>query len=581
MMESFVFIDKLIIENDKGCIRNIEFHKGLNLIIDETPKDRKKSGNNIGKTTVLKLIDFCLGGDGNKIYKDKEFPTNNESLVENFLKNTNVIITLILVDDLENTTSEIVIKRNFLPYKKKISEINGENFSNNDKFEEKLNELIFHNKGIPTFRQIISKNIRYGALRLQNIIKVLDASEYKIRNDVYEALYFFWFGISTENSERKTFLTEQKRIEEAYIKRLGESPEIISQKLKVIENDIKEKEKLKDSLNVNEHYKDDLNKLNDIKYLISEIKTKMLALETRKSLINESKKDLEKSKSAIDPKIIKSIYDEAKVFIPNLQKRFEDVLNFHNKMIENKMDFILQDLPNIVYNIYFLNNELDNLLEQEKKIAKVVSKSNTFEELSLIVKDLNKFYEEKGRLEEKLYQWNDANSKLNDINMELRSINDLNKNQNKLIEERMAKFNSIFSTFSEKLYSEKYILSCFIPQDKNEKSNYTLSINTAFGSPEGSGRKITQISAFDLAYIKFADDLSINCLHFVLTDEIEKIHSNQINTVLLDLVNSVNCQYIISVLKDKLPDAIDYKEYETLTLSENDKLFKIENNFNT
>ena len=47
---------------DGTIIRNIQFHAGLNLIVDETPiVSGKETGNNVGKTTVLKLIDFCLG----------------------------------------------------------------------------------------------------------------------------------------------------------------------------------------------------------------------------------------------------------------------------------------------------------------------------------------------------------------------------------------------------------------------------------------------------------------------------------------------------------------------------------------
>ncbi len=53
-----MFLKSLKIENNGTVIRNIEFHKGINLIIDETKtSDRKESGNSVGKTTVLRLID--------------------------------------------------------------------------------------------------------------------------------------------------------------------------------------------------------------------------------------------------------------------------------------------------------------------------------------------------------------------------------------------------------------------------------------------------------------------------------------------------------------------------------------------
>ena len=68
-----MFIKRLIISGNSGIIRDISFKEGLNLIIDETPmNDIKLTGNNVGKTTVLKLIDFCLGAKPQIIYTDTE-----------------------------------------------------------------------------------------------------------------------------------------------------------------------------------------------------------------------------------------------------------------------------------------------------------------------------------------------------------------------------------------------------------------------------------------------------------------------------------------------------------------------------
>ena len=91
----------------------------------------------------------------------------------------------------------------------------------------------------------------------------------------------------------------------------------------------------------------------------------------------------------------------------------------------------------------------------------------------------------------------------------------------------------------------------------------------------GTGKKKGEIVAFDFAYIQFADSLKINCLHFILHDQIENIHSNQISSILTEIVKEVNCQYIIPVLRDKLPSDIDIGCLKVITLSQSDKLFKI------
>ena len=101
-----MFLKSLIIKKENENIRNIKFHKGLNLIIDETPRDdTKATGNNIGKTTVLKLIDFCLGAKQSIIYSDTETKKEEYKLVKEFLQDNNVVIILTLVENLDDENS--------------------------------------------------------------------------------------------------------------------------------------------------------------------------------------------------------------------------------------------------------------------------------------------------------------------------------------------------------------------------------------------------------------------------------------------------------------------------------------------
>src|SRR3989339_1470483 len=111
-----MFLKSLTITRGDGAIiRNIQFNTGLNLIVDETPVvNGKETGNNVGKTTVLKLVDFCLGAKAKGIYSDHENKRNEYKLVKDFLVEKKVIVSLILKDDLFHDTSrEVLIQRNF------------------------------------------------------------------------------------------------------------------------------------------------------------------------------------------------------------------------------------------------------------------------------------------------------------------------------------------------------------------------------------------------------------------------------------------------------------------------------------
>ncbi|MBP3702077.1 MAG: DUF2326 domain-containing protein, partial [Lachnospiraceae bacterium] len=172
-----MFIKRLIIASPTGVIRDMEFQAGLNLILDDTStEDSKATGNNVGKTTVLKLIDFCLGAKAKNIYTSTENKKDEYEVVKDFLIDEKIMITLILTDDLEDPQARTLeITRNFLTHKQAVRMINGKQVLEKD-FEDLLESYIIPDKKAakPTFRQIISHNIRYKNESIDNTLKTLD-----------------------------------------------------------------------------------------------------------------------------------------------------------------------------------------------------------------------------------------------------------------------------------------------------------------------------------------------------------------------------------------------------------------------
>ncbi|MEC5395756.1 DUF2326 domain-containing protein [Bergeyella sp. RCAD1439] len=565
-----MFLKRLIIENKTGVIRDILFKKGINLIVDETPESQTQqtTGNNVGKTTVLRLIDYCLGSKGESIYKDTEFSNQPNTTIQNFLIDTEVLITLELVEDLEDESSEkVIIQRNFLDRKKKVLKINNENIQTKD-FDSELKKLVFKTEvDKPTFRQIISKNIRIDKDRMNNIVKVLGAF---VSNEVYEALYLFWLGINTDNQEEKRNLAEERRNENRFRRRLKKEGELalIEQKLAFHNDKIKEFEEQKKNFNLNENYNEDIEKLNQVKYNLNRVASGISQLEVRRDLIIESKTDLEQEYTNINTSQIKSLYDRANALIPNIQVTFEETLKFHNDLISEKLEYITKELPDLEQKLQSLRADLSRLRNQEYDLTAKIQKSGVAEDLEKIVTELNKQFERKGNLEEQKRLWEVSNEKLERIESELNLIIEDITSNDELIKSRVTQFNKYFTKMSEILYDENYILT---PIQKD--IGYDLIVTNVEGNPS-TGKKKGQIAAFDFAYIQFADDLDIRCLHFVLHDQLENIHDNQLNT-LVEVANSINGQYIVPILRDKVPANIDVSQYEVLSLSQDNKLFKL------
>ncbi len=566
-----MFLNKLFIFNEDVVVREISFHKGINLIVDETTeKDPTKSGNNVGKTTVLRLIDYCLGSGGKNIYHDEEFKNHTNIEVEKFLTENNIIIQLNLVESLDDGSSNtIVIRRNFLKYGAKIQTINDKPYKNDKIFQHTLKELIFSSdKDKPTFKQIISKNIRDEKNRLSHTLRVLNPYT---SNDEYEALYLFWLGLDLDFASRKQTLFQEIKIEENLQKRLKKESTIpqLEQYLIILSRNIEELESKKSAFNLNENYEEELNQLNQTKIQLNNISTEIGRLELRKELIIESKEDLEADLANIDINKVKSLYNKAQSLIPDLQKTFEETLSFHNQMIKEKLKFITKEIPDIDKELKALKSNTNELLKTERFLSSKLTKSGAVKELQAIITALNDEYEKKGKYEEQKRMWETSLQKVKNKTEELDKINEGIEAKDDLIKSRIETFNKYFSNISKKLYNEQFVLTPEI----NEKG-YSLEISSIDGNP-GTGKKKGEILSFDLAYIQFAEELDIKHLSFVLHDQIENVHENQISLLLNEVVENMNCQIVLSVLRDKLPSTIPVKDFEIISLSQDDKLFRI------
>ena len=565
-----MFLNELKIENTLGEIRSIKFSNGLNLIVDETIEyDKKSTGNNVGKTTVLRLVDFCLGSSGKNIYQDSEFKGQENSTIKDFLFGENIIITLILVDDLDFPKESVIIRKNFLKYSKKIQQINDESITNDKEFDLKLKELIFETTvEKPTFKQIISKNIRDEKNKLINIVKVLNPYT---KIEEYEALFLFWLGINTNTHNQKELLVKEKTREDSFRKRLKKEGELslIEQQLELVNFKIKEFQQIKSNYNFNEKFEIQIEELNIVKLNLSKLSTEFSRLNMRRELILESKDDLEKEKSNIDVNQIEALYNKASKLVPNLQVSFKETVQFHNDLIDEKIKYIVKELPSVNDQLFSITNEITQLRGKEKKLSQFISASDYSEAYEDILIELNNQFERKGNLEERKKYWITSNEKLERITDELETINSNINSKDDLIQKRITLFNKYFTNISNKLYGEEYLLS----SQKNEKG-YDLIVTNIEGNPS-TGKKKGQIAAFDFAYIRFAEEIEIKLLHFIMHDQLENMHGNQLSTILIDLANSINCQFILPIVRDKIPSDLNIEKQIILRLSESDKLFKI------
>ncbi|SAL67254.1 hypothetical protein AWB69_07692 [Caballeronia udeis] len=574
-----MFLKNLQISNDLGIIRTIEFHPGLNLIVDETPlQGEMETGNNVGKTSVLILIDFCLGASAKGIYTDPENRKNEYALVKSFLVDTSVLITLRLADDLLDPNSrQLKIERNFLSRSRRIQKIDGEQKTDQE-FEETLTNSLFpgHFGKKPTFRQIISHNIRYKDLSVNNTLKTLDAFT---RDDEYETLYLFLLGCHFEQGDEKQNLVARIRVETAFKTRLEalQTRSAYETALSLLSEEIATLNARKSTFNVNADFELDLQQLNAVKHRINSITSIVSRLRLRRQLISDATREILEDRSTIDVNQLRSLYEQVSKKIGGVQKSFEELHEFHNRMVDEKARYISQDLPRLDNEIAVEESELRNMLSREATLAGKIARSDSFEGLEALIIDLNEKHRKMGEYETIIQQITDVDSTLKELNESLTRIDNslFSTEFGETIQIQLNKFNKYFSAISRTLYGERYALKVDLTTNKVGQRMYKF---TAFNLNFSSGKKQGEISCFDIAYVQFADNEGIPCYHFLLNDKKELMHDNQLIKI-SELVEEedVNVQFVASILKDKLPPELNDDKYFVVKLSQHDKLFRIEN----
>ncbi|MBY0118355.1 DUF2326 domain-containing protein [Paenibacillus xylanexedens] len=572
-----MLIDRLIVRKTKPTIeviREISFNlKGLSLIVDNTSDVAEDSGNNVGKTTVIKIIDLCLGAKSTRsLYYDADTKSENQE-IKNFLNTNKVEAELILVEmkDGKQVNQLKLTRQLFNNGKRKI---NGVDHTQEGLWKELKKELFELEESYPTFRQLIPKFVRTNDTTSESMIKYLGNN---ISNETYDTIYLFLFRIISNDllSEKNSLASNLKECENKIrLYELDEnisSLDILEQRKQLVDSELVDLNQKRKNLDYLELYIDELDNKRELINEINHIENKLQLVEFEIKQIRENSKKLENEKSNIKSDQIEYIYKEAKAYLENMNKTFDELLHFHNKMIQNRIDFIKSQLVLKVERFSELEARRNELLEQRKNFMVDKLDEGLLDELNSINNKIEKLVLEKGEINQSIKILESAQSLRKSLNDKIKLITEQMNPLN--INEIIRNFNIYFSDYCEKLYGEKFL---FVYNNNwSETKKFPVSLDFFKGNV-GTGMKKGIIVAFDLAYIKFAEESGIKSPQFVIHDKLENTHINQLRTI-FDLTKEIKGQYIVPILRERVDkiDATLIDQCKILELSTEDKFFKV------
>ncbi len=571
-----MFLKSLRLSNTNGLIRDIRFHAGMNLVVDETPvADQKVTGNNVGKTTVLVLIDFCLGAKAKGIYTDPENKKTEDVLVKNFLIDTEVLVTLTLGSTIDSPPdTDLVIERSFKP-RTPIRRVNGEQVTE-DEFEKALTNQLFpdHYPRKPTFRQIIAHNLRYKEPALSNTLRHLD----NYTKDVeYEALYLFLLGCNVDFADEKQRLLQRLSEETSFKARLEaqQTRSAYEAALSLLKDRIQALTARRTEFKLNTTLEADLDKLSDTKYRISTLGSELARAKLRRELVQEAAAEVTAAKAEVDLDELKELYDVVNSHLEGLSRSFEELVAFHNSMVDERARYIAKELPDLEAKTMAMQGELTELLAEEAEIAARIKESGSLEDLEGLINQVNDAHRQRGEMETVIRQIIQIEVEIDRLKARLAEIEArFSGDASELVTSQLNKLNRHFAAISGELYGETYAIK---HDHTTTKTGQRVSKFTAFNTNFSSGKKQGEISCFDIAYTLFADEQGIPCYHFLLNDKKELMHDNQLVRIArLVERKKQHVQFVASILRDKLPAELNDERNIVLKLSQSDKLFRIE-----
>nr|WP_226869016.1 MULTISPECIES: DUF2326 domain-containing protein [Enterobacter cloacae complex] len=273
-----------------------------------------------------------------------------------------------------------------------------------------------------------------------------------------------------------------------------------------------------------------------------------------------------------DVKALQRIYEEAVELVPQVNKTFEEVLSFHNRIFSDRARQSIQRKGVIEFEISALKSDLNNAIENEQAVIKELASSNHLDGFISIEKEIQTLSEAKGRIGFVLDEAKSLAKNSASIKSDIQQLKLKVENLTQTLDENLNIFNSFFVDLTRRLF-KKY--ANFLNVTTDDAGNLKFGIvNTEKNTGDGSPR--AESMAFDIAMVAYAKRTTDKLPHFTLQDYLESVDEDKLQ-ILFDYADEHKLQVIISILNDKLTTFnTDFiQKHGVLFLSQSNKFFKL------
>jgi len=587
--------------NKPELFEPVNFISEVNVVLAEIrlPENREKDTHNLGKSTLGRLLDFCLLSSRNKnffLFKHEDIFKDFVFYLEIELSNGSFVTVRRAVEE----ATKISFKKHTDPDQEFIN-LPEQDWDHFNMPFERAKELL---DGLLDLRSLkpwsFRKSLGYFLRSQDDFREVFHLRKFASKHSDWKPFLAHMLGFNAElvdkHYEKEAVLAKKTEKANTIKAELGGSVEDISKIEGILLLKNKEAEKKQGLLDAFDFRSQDKEKT---KQLVDEIDERIGMLNAKRYSLSQNKKkiiaSLEEEKILFDPDEAERLFAEAGVlFQGQVKKDFQQLIDFNKAITEERWTYLQEERGEIESELKQVNTELNALGKSRSNSLSFLSGTDIFnkykqvtDELVTLRADIETLERQRGFLR-----------RLQELRAEIRAFTEEKEHIQTQIEEDVEKHNAdpeslfssirlFFSEIVEEVIDRKALLS--VSPNKQGHLEFKAEILDKSGNATSADlghtyRKLLCI-AFDMAVLRAHLDNKFP--RFVYHDGVFESLDDRKKENLLAVIrqySALGLQHIITMIDSDLParaepkDVVfDEKEVVLLLHDENEqgRLFKM------
>lgn len=556
---------KLIRVFSDGPFKNVKFSEEYNVVLATIhDKENKKDTHNLGKTSLLVVIDFLLLST---------FSKKSPILANPIFSKQTFFLELLL-----NSGKYLVIRRGIEKPSKisfKLNEVPLASFDlptewdeENVAFEEAKDMLNKYLGYDVLTNWPYRKSISYFLRSQKDYLDVFQLNKFKGKHISWKPFVFDLLGFDGSLVENKLQCDDDIVAKKSEIATLQKQASIdITERDKIIgliEIKTEEKSRTEGEIDKFNFYSQDVTVTRE---LIDTIDTQLQSLNSERYRLGyEIKKinsSLEQTSATVRLDKLKELYNEVELFFPDsLSKRYEELEQFTDAISSERRKYLEENLSSLKKEYAKINDTIKTKEQERSDKISLLTEVDVYDKFKVYQKELASLEAELSLLQEKLRLIDSSST----IRTEIEDLKDERKEYIDKIREAIdgrahAEINKIFNQIVTEVTDTNAIISIKLNSDANVEfeADYQTTANVTTSEADGTSYKKLLCVAFDIALLVSYSSRSF--YRFVYHDGVLEGLDDRVKQRLIMVTQRIcteyGIQYILSLIDSDIPKNVE------------------------